>query len=97
MQTPTRSTALAILASFAFAAPAFAQPAACPLPYKVFEFAVAHIDLAACPKSIEGKGAFCRATVGGDAVHVFVFAEDGEQCLRSVSSYESGKFALDIK
>jgi hypothetical protein len=91
MQTKARSIA-AVIATALFAAPALAQPAACPLPYKVFEFAVAHIDLAACPKS-----AFCRATVGGDAVHVFVFAEDGEQCLRSVSSYETGKFALDIK
>jgi hypothetical protein len=88
---------IVLAAAFALAAPALAQQPACPLPYKVFETAVPHLDVETCPASVDGKGAFCRVTLGHDAIHVFAFAENGDQCLRSVTSFESGKFSLNFK
>lgn len=88
---------IALAAALAFATPALAQQAACPLPYKVFETAVPHLDVETCPASVDGKGAFCRVTLGHDAMHVFAFAESGDQCLRSVTSFEAGTFSLGFK
>jgi hypothetical protein len=93
MRLPVLAAALSLLA----APVALAQPAACPLPYKVFETAVPHLDMEACPASVDGKGAFCRVTLGHDAMHVFAFTESGDQCLRSVTSFETGKFSLGFR
>jgi hypothetical protein len=68
------------------AGPAFAQGADCPIPYPVFEFAVPHIDLDSCPARTVAEGVFCRGSIASDALHVFVFDEDGEQCLLQVVS-----------
>jgi hypothetical protein len=78
----------------ALAGPALAQTADCPLPYPVFEFAVPHIDLDTCPAEVAAEGAFCRASIANDALHVFVFAEDGEQCLRDVVSLTEEDFGI---
>ncbi len=83
----------ALLLTLAMTGGAAAQTP-CPLPYKVFEFAVPHLDLAACPADLPQQKAFCRASTGNDAVHVFVFAEDGDQCLLSVKSYTEFDFSV---
>jgi hypothetical protein len=50
---------------------------ACPLSYKIFEFAVPHLDLEKCPRDVAKAGTFCRVSTANDAVHVFVFEEKG--------------------
>jgi hypothetical protein len=65
--------------------------------YSVFEFAVPHLDLKDCPVGLARPGAFCRATTANDAVHVFVFAQDGDQCLLAVKSYKQGDYELTVK
>jgi hypothetical protein len=86
--------ALCIMAAAAGAANA---QGACPLTYAVFEFAVPHLDLQSCPADLARKDAFCRASAGNDAVHVFVFAEKGEQCLLAAKSYKDGEYRLSLK
>jgi hypothetical protein len=75
---------------------AFAQTS-CPMTYATFEFAVPHLDLAACPADLARDGVFCRASTGNDAVHVFVFAQQGDQCLIAVKSYKEGQYELTVK
>ncbi len=77
------------------AAPALAQD--CPLPYSIFEFAVPHVDLEECPGDLGAEDEFCRATLATDHLHVYVFAEDGEQCLREVRSYGDDEFEISIR
>lgn len=67
----------------------------CPLTYSVFEFAVPHLDLEKCPADLARAGAFCRVSTANDAVHVFVFADKGEQCLLSVKSYS--EYQISVK
>lgn len=74
--------------------PALTETVDCPFPYPVFEFAVPHIDLDDCPAQVEGNGAFCRASIAGDALHVFVFDEAGAQCLRQVVSLSEEDFRI---
>jgi hypothetical protein len=69
----------------------------CPLTYATFEFAVPHLDLPACPADLARDGVFCRASTGNDAVHVFVFSQQGEQCLVTVKSYKEGQYQLTVK
>lgn len=86
----------ALLAVFVLATfPAAAQD--CPLTYEKFEFAVPHIDLEACPNEMAGDKRFCRATIGGDMLHVYAFAEDGEQCLLGMQSLAEDKFQITFK
>jgi hypothetical protein len=70
---------------------------ACPMTYAAFEFAVPHLDLKACPADLARDGAFCRASTGNDAVHVFVFSQQGDQCLLVVKSYKEGQYELSVK
>jgi hypothetical protein len=67
----------------------------CPLTYKIFEFAVPHLDLEKCPKHLARAGAFCRVSTANDAVHVFVFEEKGDQCLLNVKSYS--EYQITVK
>jgi hypothetical protein len=76
------------------AGPALAQTADCPFPYPVFEFAVPHIDLDTCPVQVAAEGAFCRGSIANDSLHVFVFDDEGEQCLRQVVSLTEEEFAI---
>lgn len=55
--------------------------------YAVFETAVEHADLPACPAAFDPEAVFCRMTLAGDMAHVFVFALDGDQRLLAVRSY----------
>ena len=58
------------------------------LTYDLFEYAVPHVDLEACPETQAAPGTFCRATLANDAIHVFAFSEDGDQPLVSMESYD---------
>lgn len=69
----------------------------CPMSYQTFETAVPHIDLEACPKGSTHKNAFCRASTGGDQVHIFFFANDDKQCLLEVKSYDEESFSFELK
>jgi hypothetical protein len=94
----TRSMLGRILFSLGIAAsiatPALAQKA-CPLSYKIFEFAVPHLDLEQCPKDLARAGVFCRVSTANDAVHVFAFEDKGEQCLVAVKSYN--EYQISVK
>ena len=85
-----------VLATISLASAAQAQ-APCPMTYEFFEFAVPHLDLESCPKDLARKGAFCRASVGHDGAHVFVFAEDGDRCLLATKTFQTGQYELAIK
>ena len=74
-----------------------AVAAACPMTYAQFEAAVPHIDVEECPEHSLGRPAFCRASAGGDLVHVFFFDTKGEQCLLKLQSYGEDAFELQIK
>lgn len=69
----------------------------CPMTYPTFEFAVPHLDLQSCPADLKRDSVFCRASAGNDAVHVFVFAEKGDQCLLAVKSYKEGQYQFSVK
>lgn len=74
-----------------------ALAATCPMTYAQFEAAVPHIDVEECPKHSLGQKAFCRASAGGDLVHVFFFDTNAEQCLLKLQSYGEEAFELQIK
>jgi hypothetical protein len=71
-----------------------AQP--CPMTYETFEIAVPHIDLTSCPEKDGKGGIFCRATVGGDRVHIFYFSEADDQCLQQVKSFSDESYTLAV-
>jgi hypothetical protein len=81
-------------AAVCFAGAAHAQES-CAMNYPVFEVAIPHLDLPACPKDLARPNSFCRVTTANDAVHVFVFEEKGKQCLLAVKSYR--EYKLDVK
>lgn len=86
---------IAVLAMFA-ATPAFSQ-AACPLPYAAFEAAVPHVDLERCPASVPQHNALCRVVINQGQLHLFVFAEDGDQCLISVRTLTQDDYRLSVR
>lgn len=57
------------------------------LTYEVFEATVEHADLAECPAALAHEGRFCRLVLQNDALHVFAFAEDGDQPLQALVEY----------
>lgn len=57
------------------------------LTYEVFEATVEHADLAECPAALAKEGRFCRLVLQNDALHVFAFAEDGDQPLQALVEY----------
>lgn len=86
---------IVVLAMFA-ATPAFAQ-AACPLPYAAFEAAVPHTDLERCPASVQQHNGLCRVVINQGQLHLFVFAEDGDQCLMSVRTLTQEDYRLSVR
>lgn len=74
------------------ALPAAAQD--CALNYEIFEYSVSHIDMEECPDVAMAETAFCRANIGGEAIHVYYFSNDGERCLLKVVSYAEGEYSL---
>lgn len=69
----------------------------CALSYPAFEFAVPHVDLETCPEAMATAGVFCRASLAGDALHVFAFAEAGEQCLVALRSFDEDAFTIGFR
>lgn len=79
-----------------FALPAdAAEP--CAMSYPAFEFAVPHVDLEDCPPAMAAEGVFCRASMAGDALHVYAFEQDGEQCLAEMRSFDEDAFAVSFR
>ena len=68
-----------------------------PFTYEIFEAAVPHSDLAACPGGLSNDDYFCRVTLAGDATNIFVFRYDGDLPLVEVRSYplDGGFPAMD--
>ncbi len=87
----------ATLGIVALAATPVAAQDACPMNYEFFEYAVPHLDLETCPADLKREDAFCRASVGNDKVHVYVFRESGSQCLVATKSYGPDDFKLSLK
>lgn len=80
----------------ALATPALAdEPLA--LTYEMFEASVLHADIEECPSELAGEGRFCRATLYADALHIFVFSEDGDQPLVDFLSYEGSALHTILK
>ena len=79
---------------FKFSALLFIAPMAAfaaetmPLTYESFEVSVPHVDLADCPENLAAEAVFCRATLASDAIHVFVFSEEGDLPLVNFASFE---------
>jgi hypothetical protein len=69
----------------------------CAMSYAAFEFAVPHVDLEACPPAMAAEGVFCRASMAGDALHVFAFEQDGEQCIAEIRSFDEDAFAISFR
>lgn len=55
--------------------------------YEIFEATVEHGDLPDCPKALAAEGRFCRVVLQNDMLHVFAFAEDGDQPMLAVMEY----------
>lgn len=93
------TVSLAILSIFALTMTSSAIGASgiCPITYETFEIAVPHIDMENCPDPEKNTGMFCRASVGGDMLHVFYFAEQDNQCLLQVKSFDEDEFSLTAK
>lgn len=79
--------ALVSLAALVLPLPAFAETAPMPLTYQIFEAAVPHVDLAACPVELAAEGVFCRLALLNEEIHVFVFSEEGDQPMVNFRSW----------
>lgn len=82
---------LALLASPALAADPL------PFTYEMFEASVLHADLAECPPELAGDNLFCRATLYMDALHVFVFLDEGDQPMVDFLSYDAAQLHSLLK
>ncbi len=97
LKSTKRLVATAAICAAMLPAASLSHAAGCPMTYAQFEAAIAHVDVEECPKHDLGKKAFCRASAGGDFVHVFFFEEAGDQCLLKLQSYGEDAFELKIK
>lgn len=69
----------------------------CAMSYALFEYATPHVDLATCPEGMgHGDGAFCRASVANDMLHVYAFEAEGFQCLLEMRSFEPPEFDIQV-
>jgi len=70
----------------------------CTVSYALFENAVPHVDLEACPASmgLGDEDVFCRASVANDMVTVYAFDSKGFQCLEGLKSYDSREFKITL-
>lgn len=58
--------------------------------YEMFEAAVPHADLESCPGDFAQREVFCRLTMAGGMLHVFVFSLEGDQPLLAIESRDPG-------
>ena len=89
MNRPTMASLLMSLTLAPLTASAQAAPPALPFTYQMFEAAVPHVDMAACPVDLAREGVFCRVALLNDEFHVFVFSEEGDQPLVAFESYDA--------
>jgi len=80
---------VAALVAFTLASPTLAE-APCPVTYPAFHAAIAHVDLPACPRALEGPHRFCRMVENEKGQHVFVFTVQGAQCLLETRRFDPG-------
>lgn len=59
------------------------------LTYEMFEAAVPHIDLEACPPDLAQQDIFCRASIHHEEIHVFAFSLDDDSPLVGFKSYSA--------
>lgn len=94
----TRAASVVAMATLTLAAaPELSAEPACPFNYAKFEFIIPHVDVETCPDKSVKAGTFCRATTGGDQVHIFYFDGEGDQCLLKIDSIDEDGFALKFK
>lgn len=87
--TPALLT-LSLPVALAIAGPAMAKdPIPAPMTYEMFELAVPHVDLAACPAPLAAEGRFCRLTTNNEALNVFAFSEEGDQPMVAFQSWSA--------
>jgi hypothetical protein len=67
------------------------------LTYADFEPSVTHLDLAKCPSALAAENTFCRLSIGADALHVFVFSEEGDQPLVGFHSFDEDAYEIVLK
>jgi hypothetical protein len=84
---------LSLSVLFLFSAPALASN---PFTYADFEAAVNHINLAECPEGLAEGDIFCRASMAHDALHVWVFSNEGEMPFVSVQSYYEDEIEIEF-
>jgi hypothetical protein len=97
MSRPSPTLLGAAFAGALLAGGAAAQQADCALTYATFEYSVPHTDLEACPPSLEAaEGTFCRGALLTETVTVFVFDEQGDQCLVASRAYAPGEYTLSV-
>jgi hypothetical protein len=89
------SIGIAVLGLLAVVAPVDAAES-CLMSYETFEHAVPHVDLEECPGTAATEEAFCRLSVGGEQVHLFYFAFDGDQCLLKVRSFDEADYSITL-
>ncbi|MBB1492836.1 hypothetical protein H5395_15130 [Paracoccus sp. MC1854] len=63
------------------------QTPAAAMTYEIFEATVEHGDMPECPAAMAQEGRFCRVVLQNDMLHVFAFAEDGDQPMIAVMEY----------
>jgi len=68
-----------------------------PFTYEQFEASVPHFDLEDCPTGYQAQSVFCRVSFQGDAVHLFVFSDDGDQPLVAFQTFEEDEYGLTLK
>jgi len=78
------------------AGPVLAAEEDCPFNYEIFELTVPHVDLEECPTRKSSDGAFCRLSMGGAQVHLFIFDTEGDNCLLRVESFYEEDYSLDL-
>ena len=92
----TRSLLLG-LALIPLALPTLADPMAQTMTYEIFEAAVPHVDLEDCPAAVAGDDRFCRMAMLNEQLHVFAFAESGDQPMVAFRSWDAHVAAASLK
>ncbi|MFN3663835.1 hypothetical protein [Yoonia sp.] len=86
-----RSVMIATAVLFGMPAAAHDHPS---LTYADFESSVPHIDMDACPPDLAIGDVFCRITMNNDALHIYVFENDGDSPFVSVHTFYEDEYEL---
>lgn len=88
---------LAALAAISINAPIAHAGDPMQMTYTEFEASVPHLDLEECPAVLAAPGVFCRISLASEAIHVFVFSENGDQPLVGFRSWEEDDYEIVLK